>query len=181
MMKKIISLSAIVATLTLVGCGGSSSSQTGFLVDSAVANVDYDCLADNEYNKTTQKDGSFSCKHMNDVRFRIGSLVLAEMKEIPEDGYVFPYDFFNLKRDVDIMDKQVIAMAQLLQSLDEDHNASNGIYITDSMKAKMKKGYFQVNDFMNYINNAEVELVDEDEAFNHLVDTLEEYLHNKAK
>jgi len=138
--KKLLIGSVFAASLLLVGCGGGSSddttvaTSTGYLVDSPVANVDYDCIADNDYNKTTATDGMFTCRNMVQVRFRIGELVLGELTSLPADGYVFPQDLVGVARDTGIGNEKVIAMAQLLQSLDTDGDPTNGITIPQEVK-----------------------------------------------
>ena len=138
MISKKLLLTSVFAAGLLVGCGGGSgstpaaTSSTGYLVDAAVANADYDCVADGTMNKKTGPDGSFTCKNMADVRFRLGNLVLGEIA-IPADGYVFPQDMIGVTRN-DVNDARVTAMAQLLQALDADGNPSNGITITANEK-----------------------------------------------
>ena len=137
MITKKLLMSSTLAALVLVGCGGggsSSSATTGYLVDSAVANANYDCTADGSYNKTTGADGSFTCTNMSQVRFRVGNLVLGEIHALPSDKHVFPQDLVGVARDTGVNDARVIAMAQLLQSLDSDGNPSNGITITQESK-----------------------------------------------
>jgi hypothetical protein len=138
MITKKLLMSSTLAALVLVGCGGggssSSSTTTGYLVDSAVANANYDCTADGSYNKTTGADGSFTCTNMSQVRFRVGNLVLGEIHALPSDKHVFPQDLVGVARDTGVNDARVIAMAQLLQSLDSDGNPSNGITIAEESK-----------------------------------------------
>ena len=137
MMTKKNLLGSAFAVLLLVGCGGSggsNSTTTGYLVDSAVANADYDCTADGRYNKTTGVDGSFTCTDMSQVRFRIGKLVLGDIHSLHADKHVFPQDLVGVARDTGVNDARVIAMAQLLQSLDSDGNPGNGITIAQETK-----------------------------------------------
>ena len=138
MITKKLLISSTLAALVLVGCGGggsSSSASTGYLVDSAVANADYDCTADGSYDKTTGADGSFTCTDMSNVRFRVGNLVLGEIHALPSDKHVFPQDLVGVARDTGVNDAKVVAMAQLLQSLDSDGNPANGIAIAQEKKA----------------------------------------------
>jgi len=137
MITKKLLISSTFAALVLVGCGGGSSSSsetTGYLVDSAVVNEDYDCTADGSFNKTTGVDGSFTCTNMSQVRFRIGNLVLGEIHALPSDKHVFPQDLVGVARDTGVNDAKVVAMAQLLQSLDSDGNPENGIAIAKETK-----------------------------------------------
>jgi len=137
--KKLLAVSVSAAAL-LVGCGGGSSTpssttvSTGYFVDAPVANIDYDCVADGTMDQKTGPDGSFSCKTMAHVRFRIGELVLGEVAAVPADRYVFPQDLVGVARESGVNDTRVAVMAQLLQSLDTDGNPSNGITIAQSQK-----------------------------------------------
>jgi hypothetical protein len=163
--KKLIISSALAAGI-LVGCGGGSSdstapasaSSTGYFVDSAVANVDYDCVADGSVNKKTGADGSFSCNNMVQVRFHIGELVLGEVAAVPADGYVFPQDLVGVARDSGINDVRVTAMAQLLQSLDSDGNPANGIAIAQDKKELLveTRTNFNPADVPVYLESASV-------------------------
>jgi hypothetical protein len=139
--NKLLIGSAFAAVL-LVGCGGGSSDstpassnlQTGYFVDAAVSNADYDCVADGSMNKKTGPDGSFQCQTMAQVRFRLGDLVLGEVAAVPADRYVFPQDLIGVPRDSGVNDARVAAMAQMLQSLDTDGNPANGISIAQEEK-----------------------------------------------
>jgi len=136
MNTKITLIGSAFAALVLVGCGGggssTSSATTGYFVDAPVANADYDCIADGELNKKTGPDGSFTCRNMTQVRFRVGELVLGEIQALPSDANVFPQDLLGVGRNVN--DDRVAAMAQLLQAIDSDGNPQNGITIAQESK-----------------------------------------------
>ena len=188
-MKKYLMGSALTASLLLVGCGSSSSdtvatvsdtvdpvTTTGFLVDSAVKNVDYDCVTDNDLNKKTDIDGAFTCRNMSQVRFRIGDLVLGEIDALPADGYVFPQDLAGVSRDKFRENTEVMAMAQLLQSLDEDGNASNGIEIPEEVKEHLEAGKFRALDLDQHIESASIDperVRTQTQAFDHLRETMQ--------
>ncbi|MEA3418851.1 MAG: DUF2202 domain-containing protein [Campylobacterota bacterium] len=190
-MKKHITLyAALVATaaLTLAGCGSSSSdsatmataSTTGYLIDSRVSNVDYDCLADSDNNKVTGPDGAFTCQKMNQVRFRIGELVLGEIDTLPVDKKVFPQDLAKVDRD-QIQDAKVTAMAQFLQSIDEDKNLDNGIQIPDDIKNifSSEGEHFEASLLESYIDIVDIaipdptSLVSQEQARQHLRNSLQ--------
>jgi hypothetical protein len=185
MVQKLLLGSALTATVILTGCGGSSSdsatttdtlpstSTTGYLVDSAVMNADYDCIADNEYNKTTGENGAFTCQNMNRVRFRIGELILGEITALPADGYVMPQDLAGVAREGTLMDPKVTALAQLLQSLDEDKDPTNGIVIPHNVKALMESETFNPNDVTVYLAEASTPVVSTTQAQSHLKETLQ--------
>ena len=185
--RKIILGSAIAASLLLVGCGSSDntdtitstdtttlSSTTGYVVDAAVQNMDYDCVADNDMNKVTGKDGAFTCKNMSQVRFRIGEMVLGEIKALQEDAYVFPQDMVGTDRN-NITDAKVTAMAQLLQSLDENNDLSDGIQIPENVKDLFENEAFHEGNFGQYVSQASIARVrTQKEAQEHLRMTMRE-------
>jgi hypothetical protein len=183
MMKKILLGSALTASFLLVGCGGGSSDTVstttdtiGYVVDSAVANLDYDCIADGVNDKVTGADGAFTCQNMNQVRFRIGELVLGEITALPQDGYVLPQDIVGVPRE-QVTDAKVTAMAQLLQSLDSDDNLANGITIPQDVKALMPTETLSASDVQTYLASASInpmKIRSQIEAQNHLRETMRE-------
>ena len=173
MTKKYTLFGSAIAALILAGCGGSNDTtgaSTGYLIDSAVYNADYDCVNDNEWNKTTGTDGAFSCQDMRKVRFRIGEIVLGEISGLPADGKVLPQDIVGVLRG-DTNDSRVIAMAQLLQTLDEDANLSNGIQVSDTLKEQVSEGIETVDTALQELEGSEHYRTQE-EAREHLRDTL---------
>lgn len=183
MIRKYLIGSTLTALL-LVGCGGGSSdtvvSTTGYLVDSAVANIDYDCITDGDYNKTTGIDGAFTCKNMNQVRFRLNHLVLGDISALPADGYVFPQDIVGVARD-QIENEEVTAMAQLLQSLDEDSNLTNGIQISEEAKRTLLEDEnFTAPNLDEYAHRAAIRVRTQTEAQEHLRETLQEIVLNEG-
>jgi len=166
MIKKYILGSATAASFLLLGCSSDSatttsdtettlSETTGYVVDSAVQNMDYDCIADGTENKTTGSDGAFTCQNMSRVRFRLGNLVLGEITALPQDGYVFPQDIVGVDRS-DLENAEVTAMAQLLQSLDEDNNLDNGIQIPQNLEEQFEAETFSAADLDTYLEEANI-------------------------
>ena len=168
--------SSIVASFLLVGCGSSSStttdSTTGYLVDSPVSNVDYDCIADSDYNKTTGDNGEFRCQDMSQVRFRVGELVLGEVS-VNEDGYVLPQDLVGVNREESLSNSEVVSMAQFLQSLDRDANTTNGIQIADETKSLFTtQEEFEASEVNTYIEEVGIVAVNPVSAEEHLRNTM---------
>ena len=191
MFKKTLLVGSAAAALLLSGCGGGggggtatdTKTTTGYLVDSAVVNADYDCLADGEVNKTTGPNGEFSCRNMAQVRFRIGELILGEIDGLPTDGYVLPQDLLGLERNGTLYDANVTALAQFLQSLDSDGNVSNGITISETVKEALKdlNETFSAEDLEDYLEIADVpddHIRDVNETRAHLRQTLQELARN---
>ena len=185
MINKYILASAAAASLLMVGCSGggdstttTDASATGYVVDSAVQNLDYDCVADNDMDKKTGANGAFTCQNMNQVRFRIGELVLGEISGLPQDGYVLPQDIAGVNREA-VTDTKVTAMAQLLQSLDEDGDLTNGIQIPEETKALFDNEHFTEANLEHYRSQASVALRTETEAQEHLRETMRN-MHTQA-
>lgn len=190
MISKYLLGSAITASLLLVGCGSGSSdtvtssadtttvsSATGYVVDSAVQNMDYDCVADNDMNKVTGADGAFTCKNMSQVRFRIGEMVLGEIHALPQDKYVFPQDILGTARG-NITDAKVTAMAQLLQSLDKNDDLNDGIQIAEEKKDLLAGAgtTFKAEEIDQYMESASMDpakIRTRTEAQEHLRDTMQ--------
>ncbi|SFV55069.1 hypothetical protein MNB_SV-12-302 [hydrothermal vent metagenome] len=136
-MRKII-LSSALALLLLNGCGGGSSSDnngessangttnlkttgTGYYVDSAVEGVDYLC---GSQSGTTDENGTFIFEAGEDCNFSIGGLPLRDINAS------------SLDDNITILEDN-IEVAQLLQTLDMDGNATNGITIDKNASSKV--------------------------------------------
>jgi len=129
-MKKLVVGSIVTATLLLVGCGSGSSSNnnngnsidtptntqkigTGYYVDDAVNGVDYKC---GSQEGVTDENGTFTFESGKNCTFSLGGLKLREVNAS------------SLDNNVSILEDNT-TVAQLLQTLDKDGNASNGIQI----------------------------------------------------
>lgn len=138
---------SIIVWSTLMGllasCGGGSASnglpveyesksepsQTyqGYLIDSAVAGVTYHCGIK---QGVTDAQGAFICDALP-VRFSINNIELGSLEQLPSDNRVFPQDLVGVDR-ADVNNSDVLKIATVLQSLDRDGNASNGIEIVQT-------------------------------------------------
>jgi len=129
--------SVITATLLLVGCGGGSSSSStapasslapvspsantekttgkGYYVDSAVEGINYVC---GSQEGVTDENGTFTFESDQNCTFSLAGLRLREINAS------------SLEDNVSILEDNV-TVAQLLQTLDSDGNASNGIQISE--------------------------------------------------
>jgi len=181
--NRVIALSLASAALILSACGSSSDDATstvpttattitsGQLVDNYVANVDYIC-ADGTTG-VTDENGSFSCTTLP-VIFSIGGLQLGKIKIIAQDRQVFPQDLLDLNR-TDINNSDVLAMAQFLQSSDDDNNPRNGIRVRATVKNAFQDTNlsFTAQDLDYYATEANLTLVTQDAATRHLKQTVE--------
>jgi len=125
MFSKNLTITAIASAILLVGCGGGGSSSSNdsakaYYYDSAVAGVEYRC----GYAKgNTDKDGSFEFEAGKDCDFFLGDVKIKVVKS----KELFPGKII-------VEDNETVAA--LLQTLDYDGNASNGIEIRkDAIKA----------------------------------------------
>ena len=127
--KKIISV--ITASFLLVGCGGGSSNSTsitpsettevttkigqGYYVDTAVQGIYYVC---GTAMGITDKRGTFNFEEGKNCTFMLGNILLREVNAS------------LLENNVTILEDNT-KVAQLLQTLDSDGEASNGITILE--------------------------------------------------
>jgi hypothetical protein len=120
----LISLS-LFAMLSLIGCGssGSSSSETGtgYYVDSPVEGVDYTC---GSQKGKTSDSGKFIFEKGKGCTFSLAGVKLRETSssQLTDGGKVFE-DNDNV--------------ARFLQSLDNDGNPGNGIFIHDDVRNEL--------------------------------------------
>jgi hypothetical protein len=133
-MQKMESLKFTVAALALSvlsACGGGGSStpvtKTGYFIDSAVAGLEY---TSGSTTGITGADGSFQYEEGKPVTFKIGNLVLGSLTVT--NSRVFPVDLISGATDE--THPKVSLMAQILQTLDSDGDASNGITITEASR-----------------------------------------------
>jgi hypothetical protein len=122
--------------LSLGGCGGGgvtvnetaagSGAKIGQLVDSPVANIGYRTESRSGY---TNANGEFEYEEGENVTFFMGDTVFPSSTTKP---LVTPLD---LAGSDNILDPTTINIIRLLQSLDDDGNADNGIIIPASAHA----------------------------------------------
>ncbi|MDQ8038524.1 MAG: hypothetical protein REI12_13960 [Pedobacter sp.] len=125
-------LAGSIAALTACGGGGGSSSATpsatvltGVLTDSEIKGVAYSTSSGR--SGTTDAAGHFDYVAGDTVTFRIGQLVLGSYKPTGSSATVTPLELATTGGVVDA--DKVSNLLVLLQSLDSDGDASNGIEI----------------------------------------------------
>ncbi|MDF1876602.1 DUF2202 domain-containing protein [Sulfurimonas sp. SAG-AH-194-L11] len=171
----IILLSLLAITTTFTACGSSDSTATstaltGQLVDTYLQNIDYTC--ESGESATTDINGTFTCDSLP-VVFKLGGLQLGSVSELAADKHVFPQELLGLAR-TDVNNSSVLAMAKLLQSCDDDNNTQNGIHISDILKAKFtNQESFDETALDTYASDANITLVDDTTALEHLTQTLD--------
>lgn len=144
----LITALALVGATTFIGCSSSGgttddtttslTTQEGTFVDSAVQGLTYK----GSLSGTTNAGGHYSFKGTDRVTFLLGDkLKLGSL--VPKTSNVSPFDFFD--GQLLVTDTKVQKLAMLLQSLDADGDASNGITITAAtiavLEAKLLEMY----------------------------------------
>ncbi|MEH8129188.1 hypothetical protein [Aeromonas veronii] len=140
MKKNVLALSVVAAlsSLTLAGCGGGGDSAstdngnnggnggnvtkptlTATFIDSAVAGLNYTC---GNYTALTDGQGQFLFNDGDTCAFKLGSIPLGETQVKKGQTLVTPYTIAE-KGDKG----RAIRIAALLQTMDADGDASNGI------------------------------------------------------
>lgn len=120
----------ISSAVFLAACGGGGSSNpvgptaaTGVFVDSPVAGLAYSA---GTKSGTTGADGSYTCDVGQPVKFSLGSLQLPAVTCTTGAAVVTPLTIFGT---TDVNDLRVVNLARLLQTLDQNGNADDGINI----------------------------------------------------
>ncbi len=137
--KSVLAL-AVSAALILSACGGGSSTiasnppaqqaavQTGVFLDSAVAGVDYTTDSD-PTPRQTNAEGQFYYKAGETVTFKLGGVLLGRAKGA---DIVSLADLDNQGADA----PRAKNTAQLLQTLDDDRDPTNGIVIREVVRQR---------------------------------------------
>lgn len=133
-MKHLFLTLSSMALLTACGGGGSDSSGAptlvGQFIDSPVANVAY--RTSSGLSGTTDAEGQFNYRAGDTVRMSIGRVLLGEARA---SETLTPLDLVGAGSDID--HPKVVKLLQLLQTLDEDNNSSNGIRIADTVVSRL--------------------------------------------
>ena len=130
LIKSLRSIVLVGSFLALVACGGdietdSESTPTekkGYFIDSPVEGLDYSTTPGGLIGKTNS-EGQYDYVDGDDVTFSIGKVILGT---VPAAGVVTPQD---LVFEAEIDDPEVVNIARLLMTLDEDGNPDNGLKI----------------------------------------------------
>ena len=129
-MKKIIF--TVITTATFFTACTLPANKKAKVIDSAVEGLEVQCAGQISY---TSKDGSISCRYLP-LTFKLGEIKLGQVYKIPNDSIILPQDIVGAKRN-DLTNKDVIKLTVILQSLDNDHNPSNGITIDKETRRKL--------------------------------------------
>jgi len=118
-----------VLTLTLNACGGSGGggAPKGQFIDAAVEGITY---TSGSITGETDANGFFSYEAGQTVTFSIGGIVLGT---VTGSAIITPVQLINGAQDQN--NAFVTNIVQLLLTIDDDQDASNGIQITPAIRA----------------------------------------------
>lgn len=142
-----LSVSAVIL-LALAGCGGLDSgvksvpALKGVFMDGPVGGLTY---ATPTLKGVTKADGVFEYQAGEKVTFSIGTVVLGSTVGKP---VVTPLDFFADAKGA--ADQRVVNICVVLQTLDQDGNAENGIVITEKVSSMVSQ-YGKDIDFNKHV------------------------------
>ena len=148
--KKLTLATAISSAFILTGCGGSSggssdavdnndtgdtstTAETGVFVDAAVAGVNYTTSPSGTSGQTNAL-GEYNYEAGDTVVFSIGGI---DLPAVEATGRVTPADMGSGGTDWS-SDQTVVNILRLLQTLDSDGDASNGITITEDVHTALQ-------------------------------------------
>ena len=138
--KIVLSFIAAVGVSVLLACGGGGGSstpatQTAYFIDSAVGGLQY---TSGSLSGVTGADGSFQYQAGQPVTFKIGNLTLGSVT--PGSKNIYPVDLVSGATDQ--IDANVTLISQVLQTLDDDGDPSNGITLSSSTQNALASGSF---------------------------------------
>ncbi|WP_157823180.1 cadherin-like domain-containing protein, partial [Psychromonas sp. MB-3u-54] len=146
------------------------------IIDGIIEGLSYQTTS--ELFGLTGADGDFDYKSGDIVTFTIGALVIGtiDMSDIT-DGQVFLQDIAQVSR-TDVNDEYVENMAVLLQSLDNNDDAYDGIVITQAMRDAFSEENFDLasmseQELVSLIAATGQSALSEDAAMEHVQDMLE--------
>ncbi|MBI3874283.1 MAG: cadherin domain-containing protein, partial [Arcobacter sp.] len=186
-MKKNLFLVFFVILFSACGGGGgtassSTTTKTAYFYDSAVNGLEYKC--GNKISGITGDAGNIgSFRYQDDclVEFSIGKIYLGNLEgnQISSGNKIYPTTILGLANSA--IDERVENMLVLLQTLDSDDNASNGINISSAARNALTTSQNISNiDFTTSLNislgdiNATIKNIDSTKI---LVDVEEALLH----
>jgi surface protein len=156
--------------VTLGGCSSNSVVETGIFADGAIGNAEYRCDSTIGF---TSRGGEFNCPAGSAVSFYFGNLKLGAVDILPDDKIVMIQDALGLDRSGSYSDQNLTNLAVLLQSLDDDNDTSNGIYLTSIPNFEKGTSIKDLNktQIQQIIGDAGKTVVTEIEAIEHLTQT----------
>ena len=180
-MKYFAFCTSFALIFSFVGCGNSSDSEgtttsvasVGVFLDKEVQGLEYQS---NSYSGKTDENGYFKYKINEEVTFKVGNTTLGKKKMDTTYSVVTPLDLVGTS---DINDARVVNILQVLQTLDTDKNASNGITITsnpanDTRDLSKDNTNLDNADIARITEKSESDVISKDAAKKHFKTSLEE-------
>ncbi|MDG2327871.1 MAG: type I secretion C-terminal target domain-containing protein, partial [Halioglobus sp.] len=131
----------------------------------------------------TDAEGRFAYRAGDTISFSVGAIMIGSFnadEALGDDGKVFLQEIAGVGLD-DMNDDYVENMAILLQSLDNDGDAYNGIVINESIHEALSDDSFDLktiskSDLAEVLEENGYTPVDEDDAMQHVRDMIEEHV-----
>jgi len=136
---------------------------TGILMDNPVSGVTYS--ASSGKKGVTNEAGEFDFNYGDTVEFKLGKLTLGKVQGMP---VVTPLDLAGDNND------KLLNLLVLLQSLDEDGDASNGIIITEEAAAAVDRSIKLNSEPEAFASSSELQNIMEAAGIEHDAKTVEE-------
>ncbi len=150
---------------------------TATTIDGVISGIEY--VTTSGLHGYTESDGTFDVMPGDKVTFMLGNIVVGEADPFSTgDGKVFLQDIAGVDR-TDLNSTYVQNMAVLLQSLDSDGDASNGINISSSAVNALNGIDIDLrntdtSDLISTLNNVGISTVDINSAMEHVKNMLVE-------
>ncbi len=157
-LTRVVQLGFWFLLLTILGCGGGGGSdghtndglQQGTFIDGPVTGLRYLC---NGLEGKTDTEGHFQCDESAVVRFFVGDILLGETIT---KSVVTPVDLIVDARNE--LNAAVTNIARFLQTIDDDGDPSNGIWIRDSVhSAAVGRSVFFLQDSIAFESDQNVQ------------------------
>ena len=163
--------------ITVTESNGSATTTTNssVLIDGVVEGVEY--LTTSGMSGLTNQEGQFNYQDGDDITFKVGGVVLGTATaEDVTSGRTFLQDIADVERS-NLSDDYLENMAVFLQSLDENHESSDGIVITDDTRLALQNVDFDLREaseeeLQHLIEQMGGQYVNEADAMKHVKDML---------
>ncbi|MDH3998703.1 MAG: hypothetical protein OET90_07670, partial [Desulfuromonadales bacterium] len=134
-----------IATQTInITVSGVVPTLTSIIVDAPIIGMSYETSSG--LSGVTNDTGNFSYIFGDSVTFKLGGIELGafDTNKMNEDGQLFLQDLAGVDR-TDLSDPHVVNLAILLQSIDENGIADDGLTITESIQDAFSKDHLSLD------------------------------------